>query len=125
MQSQNKLNKLIKLAVVATTLTASNILPIVAGAIPSAQAVSVTAKRSNDFIDSICVNTHLGYADTPYGSQYSTVKQKLVELGVRHIRDGGTKSYVIDRFKDLAAVGIKTNYITRSDYGPLLDFQQP
>ena len=117
MQSQNKLNKLIKLAVVATTLTASNILPIVAGAIPSAQAVSVTAKRSNDFIDSICVNTHLGYPDTPYGSQYNTVKQKLVELGVRHIRDGGTKSYVIDRFKDLAAVGIKTNYIMNPSDG--------
>ncbi|PSB33810.1 hypothetical protein [Chlorogloea sp. CCALA 695] len=111
MQSQNKLNKLIKLALVATTLTASNILPIIAGAIPSAQAVSVTAKRADSFTDSVCVNTHFGYGDTPYGSQYNTVKQKLVELGVGHIRDGGTQSYVIDRFKDLAAAGIKTTYI--------------
>ncbi len=110
MQSQNKLNKLIKLAVVATTLTASNILPIVAGAIPSAQAVSVTAKRSNDFIDSICVNTHLGYPDTPYGTQYNTTKQKLVELGVRHIREGGTGSGYVAKLKELAALGIKTTY---------------
>ncbi len=117
MQSQNKLNKLIKLALVATTLTASNILPIVAGAIPSAQAVPVTAKRADSFIDSVCVNTHLGYDETPYAAQYNTVKQKLVELGVRHIRDGGTQSYVIDRLKDLAAVGIKTNYIMNPTVG--------
>ncbi len=117
MQSQNKLNKLVKLALVATTLTASNILPIVAGAIPSAQAVSVTAKRADSFTDSICVNTHLGYDDTVYGSQYNTVKQKLVELGVRHIRDGDTKSFVFDRFKELAAVGIKTNYIMSPTVG--------
>ena len=117
MQSQNKLNKLIKLAVVATTLTASNILPIVAGAIPSAQAVSVTAKRADSFTDSVCVNTHLGYDETPYAAQYNTVKQKLVELGVRHIRDGGTQNYVIDRLKDLAAAGIKTNYIMNPTVG--------
>ncbi len=117
MRSQKKLNKLIKLALVATTLTASNIAPIVAGAIPSAQAVSVTAQRADSFVDSICVNTHLGYDDTPYVSQYNTVKQKLVELGVRHIRDGDTKGFVIDRFKELAAAGIKTTYIMNPTAG--------
>lgn len=111
MQSQKKLNKLIKLALVATTLTSSNIAPIIAGAIPAAKAAPVTAQRADAFVDSVCVNTHLGYDNTPYGTQYSTVKQKLVDLGVRHIRDGGTRSDVIAKFKELAAAGIKTNFI--------------
>ncbi len=113
----SKLNKLIKLAFAATTLTASNILPMIAGAIPSAQAVPVTAKRADSFIDSICVNTHFGYDDTPYGSKYSTVKQKLVDLGVRHIRDGSVRSDVIAKFQELAAAGIKTTYIMNPTIG--------
>ena len=117
MQSQKKINKLIKLALAATTLTASNILPMLTGATPSAQAAPVTAQRTETFLDSICVNTHFGYDNTPYGSQYSAVKQKLVELGVSHIRDGGTKDYVIDRFKDLAASGIKTTYVMNPTTG--------
>ncbi|WP_009633689.1 hypothetical protein [Synechocystis sp. PCC 7509] len=119
MQSQNKLNKLVKLALVATTLTASNIAPILMGAIPSAQAVPVTAKRADDFINSICVNTHFGYPDTPYVSQFSTTKQKLIDLGVRHIRDAGVGSSYASRLKELAAVGIKTNYVMLPIYGVL------
>jgi hypothetical protein len=111
MQSQKKLNKLIKLALVATTLTVSNIAPIISGAIPSAKAVPVTAKRANDFIESICVNTHLTYPDTPYGSQYSATKQKLIESGIRHIREGGTGSSYIAKLKELGAAGIKTSYV--------------
>ncbi|MBW4665173.1 MAG: hypothetical protein KME01_13385 [Chroococcus sp. CMT-3BRIN-NPC107] len=110
MPVQKKLSKLIKLILAATTLTASNIAPIFMGAIPSAQAVPVTAKRAGDFLDSICVNTHFTYPDTPYGSQYTTAKQKLVELGVSHIREGGTGSSYVAKLKELAALGIKTTY---------------
>ncbi len=63
----------------------------------------------------------MGYDDTPYGTQYNTVKQKLVELGVRHIRDGDTKSFVFDRFKELAAAGIKTTYIMNPTVGAAPD----
>lgn len=117
MSSQNKSKNLIKLALVATTLTA-NIAPIITVAIPSAQAVSVTAKRADDFIDSVCVNTKLSYDPTPYVKQFNTVKQKLIEMGVRHIRDGGTtRDWVFDRYKELAAEGIKTNYVMTPNSG--------
>lgn len=69
------------------------------------------AKRADDFIDSMCVNTHWGYSNTPYGSNYNAVKQKLVELGIRHVRDGGSSLESIAKMQDLASVGIKTNYI--------------
>lgn len=49
------------------------------------------AKSAFAFVDSICINTHWGYDDTAYGQKYNAVKQKLVDLGVRHVRDGGTK----------------------------------
>lgn len=116
MQPHKQLKKLKQLALVAATLTTSTILPLLAGLTPAAQATPVTAKRTNDFIDSICVNTHLGYLDTPYG-QYDTVKQKLLDLGVRHIRDGSSRDDVIKKFQDLAAVGIKINYIMNPTEG--------
>lgn len=110
MQSRKQLKKLKQLALIATTLTTSTIVPLLSGFLSSAQAAPVTATRANDFIESICVNTHLGYLDTPYGN-YSAVKQKLVDLGVRHIRDGGVRDDIVSKFKDLSTVGIKTNFI--------------
>jgi hypothetical protein len=102
MRSLKKLNQLVKL-----TLTTS----IIASTIPSAQAAPVTAQRADAFIDSICVNTHFTYLNTPYGSQYNTTKQKLAELGVRHIREGGTGTSYAAKLKELAALGIKTTYV--------------
>ncbi len=74
-------------------------------------AAPVTAASANDFVNSIGVNTHWGYTDTQYYLNYSTVKQKLIALGVRHIRDSGSSDDVIAKMKDLAGAGIKTNYI--------------
>ncbi len=80
------------------------------GLTPTVNAAPVLAKSADAFVDSIGVNTHLGYSKTPY-STHNTIKQKLLALGVRHIRDSGSSDDVIARMKDLAAVGIKTNYI--------------
>ncbi|MGC8715248.1 MAG: PA14 domain-containing protein, partial [Leptodesmis sp.] len=55
----------------------------------SANSVLETAKPAASFIDSIGVNTHIRYYDTAYGN-YSLIKQRLQELGVKHIRDGGS-----------------------------------
>ncbi|MUL35703.1 hypothetical protein [Gloeocapsopsis dulcis] len=96
--------------VAITTFTYINsLLPV--------QAAPVTAKSADSFVNSMCVNTHLGYTDTPYVRQYNTVKQKLVEMGIRHIRDGGSREDVIAKMKDLAAVGIKTTYIMNPQAG--------
>ncbi len=47
--------------------------------------------RAEDFVSSIGVNIHLSYFDRVYGSHFrSIVVPRLQELGVRHLRDGGT-----------------------------------
>ncbi len=47
--------------------------------------------RAEDFVASIGVNIHLSYFDRVYGSHFrSVIVPRLQELGVRHLRDGGT-----------------------------------
>lgn len=62
-----------------------------------------TAKSADAFVDSMGVVTHWTYPDTPYGFKYEEVKQKLAELGIRHVRD-----MLNPRIQDLAALGIKS-----------------
>lgn len=45
------------------------------------------------------------------------MKQKLLQLGIRHVRDGGSSGNAIARMKDLASVGIKTTYIMNPNSG--------
>ena len=82
----------------------------------SAGAASVGARTADSFVDSIGVNTHTYYDDTPYYEEFGTVEQRLQELGVRHIRE----NLVPDRpdqyemLNDLAAAGIKSTVILGS-----------
>lgn len=47
--------------------------------------------RAEDFVSSIGVNVHLSYLDLVYGSGFrSIIIPRVRELGVRHLRDGGT-----------------------------------
>ncbi|MBW3607354.1 MAG: hypothetical protein KY463_03195 [Actinobacteria bacterium] len=65
------------------------------------------------FVDTIGVNTHLFYVDTAYGD-YAMVRQRLRELGIRHIRDGldpGRTPLFFKRVNDLGAAGIKSTLI--------------
>ncbi len=82
------------------------------GALNSAQFLSVTATpeqaiATERFIDSLGVCTHWGYGDTVYGQNYPAVKQALIDLGIRHVRDG----LFSNRPQDLAASGIKTTMV--------------
>lgn len=59
--------------------------------VPSAMAdtprlVDRPARSSIVFLDSVGVNTHLSYNDTPY-SEGNRIQAALEQLGVRHIRD--------------------------------------
>lgn len=54
----------------------------------SATTFTQQAARASDFVDSVGVNTHFSYTDTPYYRQYFTTISLLQELGVRHVRDG-------------------------------------
>lgn len=75
----------------------------------------VTAVSSDKFVDTIGVNVHLHYTNTQYYTAYSTLKTRLQELGVRHIRDGlldTTDQWFYDRINELASLGIKGIFIT-------------
>lgn len=79
---------------------------------PSSPSGSGKQARSADsFVDSIGIATHIQYFDTPYGNYEGIIKPRLKELGVRHIRTGGSSQKVIDRLNDLAESGIKTNLV--------------
>jgi hypothetical protein len=59
------------------------------------------------FVDSVGVQTHISYVDTPYAN-WSRVLQELVRLGVHHVRDALplTPTFVGDH-RQLAASGIR------------------
>ncbi|MCC7125796.1 MAG: fibronectin type III domain-containing protein [Acidobacteria bacterium] len=70
------------------------------------------------FVDSVGINVHLHYDHTPYKEQFSLVKARLLELGVRHVRDGLIDTEwqgYYDRHNELGAVGIKGTFITAFD----------
>ena len=73
----------------------------------SAAQAAVQAQQADDVVESIGVNTHLGYTDTPY-NDFATVRQRLDELGIRYIRDGVSlrRPDVYERLRELAADGI-------------------
>ena len=56
-------------------------------AVSAPAGAATTAKTSDSFVESIGVNIHSEYTDTPYYNQFETVKERLEELGVRHVRD--------------------------------------
>ena len=81
---------------------------------PSGYTQPEPARSADDFVDSIGVNTHLFYDDSVYYQKYNEIiKPKLLELGVRHIRDSGTHNLngYLDRLKDLANQGIRSHLI--------------
>lgn len=50
--------------------------------------VTENARQADEFIDSIGVNVHLHYNDTAYAEYERIIKPRLLELGIRHLRDG-------------------------------------
>ena len=61
-------------------------IAILAGRGDDKPEVSTRTLSAEAFVDSIGVNTHLGYADTAY-ADHARVLARLYELGVRHFRD--------------------------------------
>jgi hypothetical protein len=73
----------------------------------------VSAQSARAFGNSVGVNLHIGWSDTPAYSNYKAVEARLRELGVRYIRDGlcPTCQQWINRLKRLGAAGIRSNII--------------
>jgi hypothetical protein len=78
----------------------------------SRSAGGMTPVAAHAFADSIGVNVHLTYNTTPYGD-FGRVLASLQKLGVHHIRDGlvPNRPDQIERFKQLAAAGIRADVI--------------
>lgn len=73
-----------------------------------ASATGAGSGMADSFVETISVQTHLGYNNVYQSGWGSIIKPRLLELGVRHVRERmGTNSTVISRFKDLASNGIK------------------
>ena len=79
------------------------------GLVGSVSAKPVKAIISDRAADMVGVNTHLNYRDTPYYSHYEDIiKPRLIELGVRHIRDNPSNEKLVkDRYAELAKNGIR------------------
>jgi len=83
----------------------------------SVSAEPVPAQSADRFVNSIGVCTHWGYPDTPYGFAYEKVREKLIESGIRHLRDGMLRPIERERIKDLGKRGIRTCIIAEPEVG--------
>jgi len=80
----------------------------------TAAAAPIPSRPADSFVGSIGVNTHFYYSDTPYVERFEQVKQRLAELGVRHVRENIAPDNRPDqyrRLRELAATGIKADLI--------------
>jgi hypothetical protein len=82
---------------------------------------TVPPSRVSAFLDSIGVNVHMGYLNTPYGRS-SSVVLKLDYLGLHHVRDTAAWSGWVAPLKKLGEAGIKLDLMVGVQ-GDLLDAQ--
>ena len=83
----------------------------------SARQVPLTAPADH-FVDAIGINIHLHYDNTLYRDRFDLVKSRLLELGVRHVRDGLEDTAwheYYDRHNELGDAGIRGTFITSFD----------
>jgi hypothetical protein len=111
---------------------------------PAPTYMLMSAHSADDLVNTVGVNVHVGYFDTPYGAGWNTiVKPAILDLGVRHLRDGGTvvsddgwMQDVYGKMNDLASHGVHfdlamqptngtANYATMDQLSRLLDFGAP
>lgn len=79
-----------------------------------------------DFVNSIGVNTHLNYFDTPYGN-FPLIARELNRIGIRHLRDGvhlqsaDYNSALYGRWMALGKLGIRFDAVLdpRSNLGAI------
>ena len=91
------------------------------------RGATVRARAADEFVESAAICTHLPYTDKAYFSQWPVVRQRLLDLGVRHIRDGGASSDFVGKVRDLSTNGVKTILILDPGAGvtPTQEFWTP
>ena len=66
------------------------------------------------FTDSVGVNVHLAYGNTVYGSQFPQIMQSMIDLGVKHYRDGLNQYALPFQYQNaemLGKAGIKADWL--------------
>ena len=66
------------------------------------------------FTDSVGVNVHLAYGNTVYASQFPLIMQSMINLGVKHYRDGLNQyapSFQYENAEMLGKAGIKADWL--------------
>jgi hypothetical protein len=66
------------------------------------------------FTDSVGVNVHLAYGNTVYASQFPQIMQSMINLGVKHYRDGLTQyaqPFQYQNAEALGKLGIKADWL--------------
>jgi hypothetical protein len=95
---------------------------------PAAQADEplVPAQSARSFGDSVGVNTHIGWSDTPAYANFDAVLARLRELGVRYVRDGICPTCVewISRLRRLGEAGIRINMVAGNLSDPASRMQE-
>lgn len=105
----------ILLLLLSVVLAGSSCLPLYAqGALPTLQKGTMPRKAS-DLVHSVGVNTHFGYTDTQYARYEELLKPRLLELGVKHFRDGTFSPEVVEKYKEMGRHGLQLLLITSSD----------
>lgn len=102
--------RLVSAAVLAVTVAVvpSRVAATVVEGGPATTTISLgSAGTADAFLDSLGVNVHWTYLDTAYGSRYDEVRDKLLALGIRHVRDEAS-----ERIDELARAGIRTTLLT-------------
>jgi hypothetical protein len=72
---------------------------------------------ADGFVDSIGVNTHFSYVDSLYHLNFPLSKQALLDLKIRHIRDGihTVPNDIYDLHNQLGDAGLKCLFVTSTD----------
>jgi hypothetical protein len=87
---------------------------------PAGPALPLAEPESGgSFLNSVGVNVHMSYYSTAY-NDWQQVREKLVELGIRHVRDGACVGCTPQRQRllALAAAGIGVDFTMRQPGSP-------
>jgi len=97
-----------------TAVLLALVLAVSATEPPAVHAAAASPARPADsFVESIGVNTHTAYDWTAYGSGFDMVRQRLSELGLRHIREVlvPERPDQYQRLNELGAMGIHSTLV--------------